>query len=410
MTDATAPSGRAAFRFRDYRLYVASRFIWTLGLQVMSVATAWFIYERTQDPLALGLIGLATFLPSIPLSLLTGPAADRYDRRKIVIVSCAIMALCALAILLMTQGDVVWPVYGAVIVLGSARAFSNPAGQALMMNLVPDNEFTAAVSWNNSITQTATIVGPGLGGLLYPLGAGVPFGVAFVCFLMAVALVWPIRSEAKPSHKPPITLKLLLAGYQYIWAKPIILGTITLDLAAVLFGGCTALLPVYAHDIFDAGPWALGVLRSAPSIGSVIAAIAIAHFPLQRRVGAVMFVCVFVYGLATIGFGLSTNIFVAVFFLAILGAADIISVVIRQTFIQIETPNEMRGRVIAVHTILTGTSNQLGDFESGTLAHFVGAVDAVLIGGVGSLLATLLWMKLFPGILMRDKFQKPTET
>ncbi len=407
MTDDTPRNGRAAFRFRDFRFYVSSRFLWTLGLQIMGVATSWFVYEQTQDPLALGLIGLATFLPSIPLSLITGPAADRYDRRMIIIIACLTMATCAAVIVFLTGLGLVWPIYGAVIVLGSARAFSNPAGQALMMSIIPDNEYTSAVSWNNSITQVATIVGPGVGGLLYPLGPSVPFGVALVLFLLAVGLAWSIEARDKKGVKPPVTLSMLLAGYRYIWSKPVILGSITLDLVAVLIGGATALLPIYAHEIFLAGPWALGVLRSTPSVGSLIAALVFANFPLRRFTGKVMLACVFVYGLATVGFGLSTNMFVAMFFLAVIGASDMISVVIRQTFIQVETPNEMRGRVIAVHTILTGTSNQLGEFESGTLAHFVGAVNAVVIGGVGAMAATALWTRLFPELRDRDTFEPP---
>jgi MFS family permease len=290
-------------------------------------------------------------------------------------------------------------------VLGSARAFTNPAGQALMMNIVPDDEFTSAVSWNNSITQSATIIGPGLGGLLYPLGATVPFIVAFVFFTAAVLFALNIVPRPNKGTKPPITFDMLVAGYRYIWGKPVILGSITLDLVAVLLGGATALLPVYARDIFFAGPWALGVLRATPSVGSILAALILAHRPMRKNVGLIMFISVFIYGLATIGFALSTHILVAMVFLVILGAADMVSVVIRQTFIQVETPNEMRGRVIAVHTILTGTSNQLGDFESGTLAHFVGAVNSVLIGGIGALGATGLWMYLFPSLRNRQSFE-----
>ena len=402
-------NGRTAFRYPDYRNYVASRFLWNFGLQVMSVATSWLVYERTGDPLSLGLIGLASFLPMIPLSLITGPAADRHDRRRILIGSCALMAFCASAMLTLTYVSLVWPIYAVVVVLASARSFSNPAGQALMMSLVPDAEFTSAVSWNNSVTQLATILGPAVGGLLYPLGPVVPFSVALVFFVLGIVLSARIKAQGRPTGRPPVTLAVLVAGYKYIWSRSILLGTITLDLAAVLLGGCVSLLPIFASEIFHEGPWALGVLRSAPSVGSVIAAIVTAHVALNRRVGAVMFACVFVFGLATVGFGLSTNIYLAAAFLIALGAADMVSVVIRQTLIQVETPNEMRGRVIAVHTILTGTSNQLGDFESGLLAHFVGAVNAVLIGGAGSLVATTLWMKLFPGILMRDKFEKPKE-
>ncbi len=406
MTPDTRDS-RAAFRIPDYRFYVSSRFLWTMGQQIMGVATAWFIYERTQDPLALGLIGLATFLPSIPLSLVTGAVADRYDRRRIIILSCIVMAVCAAAIFYMTRTTWVWPVYGAVMVLGAARSFSNPAGQALMMNLVPNEQYTSATSWNNSITQTANIIGPGVGGLLYPLGAGVPFAVAFCLYLGAVVFAARIVPRPNTGAKPPVTLAVLVAGYQYIWSKPVLLGSITLDLVAVLLGGATAMLPIFAQEIFLAGPWALGLLRATPSVGSILAALAFANYPVRRNVGKIMYACVFIYGLATIGFGLSTNIFVAMFFLAVIGAADMISVVIRQTLIQVETPNDMRGRVIAVHTILTGTSNQLGDFESGVLARFIGAVPTVVFGGCAALAATSLWVKLFPGLYHRDRFERP---
>ncbi len=405
MSQTPVQNSRSAFRYRDYRLYVSARFLWTLSQQIMGVATAWFIYEQTQDPLSLGLIGLATFLPSLPLSLLTGPAADRYDRRMILVLGCGLMSICAAIMVALIQTSFVWPLYVIVVVLGSARAFTNPAGQALMMNIVPDDEFTSAVSWNNSITQSATIIGPGLGGLLYPLGATVPFIVAFVFFTAAVLFALNIVPRPNKGTKPPITFDMLVAGYRYIWGKPVILGSITLDLVAVLLGGATALLPVYARDIFFAGPWALGVLRATPSVGSILAALTLAHRPMRKNVGLIRFISVFIYGLATIGFALSTHILVAMLFLVILGAADMVSVVIRQTFIQVETPNEMRGRVIAVHTILTGTSNQLGDFESGTLAHFVGAVNSVLIGGIGALGATGLWMYLFPSLRNRQSFE-----
>jgi len=338
MSQTPVKNSRSAFRYRDYRLYVSARFLWTLSQQIMGVATAWFIYEQTQDPLSLGLIGLATFLPSLPLSLLTGPAADRYDRRMILVLGCGLMSICAAIMVALIQTSFVWPLYVIVVVLGSARAFTNPAGQALMMNIVPDDEFTSAVSWNNSITQSATIIGPGLGGLLYPLGATVPFFVAFVFFTAAVLFALNIVPRPNKGTKPPITFDMLVAGYRYIWAKPVILGSITLDLAAVLLGGATALLPVYAKDIFFAGPWALGVLRATPSVGSILAALILAHRPMRKNVGMTMFISVFIYGLATIGFSLSTHMLVATVFLAILGAADMVSVVIRQTFIRWKRP------------------------------------------------------------------------
>jgi MFS family permease len=407
MTAEKPRNGRAAFRIRDFRLYVSSRFFLTLASQIMNVAIAWFVYEQTKDPLALGLIGLATFLPAIPLSFVTGAVADRYDRRMILIVSCVVLALCAAAVFFLTGLSVVWPMYVVVVVLGSARSFANPAGQALMMSIVPDEEYTSAVSWNNSITQVANIAGPGIGGLLYPLGVGVPFAVAFVLFVLSCMLAVAMETRAKKGVRPPVTLAMVVAGYQYIWSKPVLLGSITLDLVAVLLGGATALLPIFAQDIFLAGPWALGLLRSTPSVGSVIAALVFANYAPRRNIGKIMLACVFIYGLATVGFGLSTNIFVAMVFLAITGAADMISVVIRQTLIQVETPNEMRGRVIAVHTILTGTSNQLGEFRAGTHAYFVGAVGAVVFGGVAAMAATLWWARKFPELRDRDRFEVP---
>jgi MFS family permease len=403
----TPRGNRAVFRLPDFRHYNLARFCWTNGLQMMGVATAWYVYEKTQDTLALGFIGLSSLLPALLLSLVTGPAADRYDRRKILLVSCSIMAVCALVTLALVLQGVVWPIYILLVVLGIGRAFSNPAGQSLLMDIVPDEESASGLAWNNSINQTAAIMGPALGGLLYPFGAGVPFVVAFLLFVIAIAAIWAIRQRSAVKHRPPVTLAMLVGGYRYMWKTPVILGTISLDLAAVLLGGATSLLPAFAQDVFHAGPWALGALRAAPAIGSVVASVTVAHFPLRRRVGMVMFGCVFVFGLATIGFGLSTNIFVAMFFLSILGAADIVSVVIRQTFIQIETPPEMRGRVNAVHAISTNTSNQLGDFESGVVAHFIGPVNAVLVGGLGSLVATIVWMKLFPELRTRDTFMRP---
>jgi Transmembrane secretion effector len=255
-----------------------------------------------------------------------------------------------------------------VFVLGVARSFSNPAGQALVMSLVPDEEYPSAAAWNNSMNQTTNIVGPAIGGLLFPFGIYAPFIAAGAAFVVAFALVARIAYRPQKAGKPPVTLAMLAAGYKFIWRSPIILGAITLDLVAVLLAGATALLPIFARDIFETGPWGLGLLRAMPSVGSVAAALMLAYFPLQAGIGKKMLVSVAIYGFATIGFGLSTHILMAIPFLIIIGAADMVSVVIRQTLIQVETPPEMRGRVVAVHTILTGTSNQLGEFESGALA------------------------------------------
>jgi len=393
---------RAVFRRPDFRRYIISRFLWTLGQQVQIVAVGWVVYDITRDPLALGFIGLAGFIPAVPLSLLTGPVADRYDRRAVVAISCAVMALCAFGLCLTTLGRNVWPIYGLVILLGAARSFVSPAAQALMSTLVADEEFTSAVGWSNTFTQAATILGPSLGGLLFPFGALVPFIVACGVFALAAILAALLAGAPSRQTRERPNFAMLVAGYRFIWNQPVILGAITLDLVAVLLGGATALLPIYARDIFATGPLGLGILRSMPSIGAVISAFILAHRPVNTRVGQTMFVCVMVYGLATIGFGLSTSMIVAIPCLIVVGGADIISVVIRQSLIQIATPNDMRGRVTAVHSIMAGTSNQLGEFESGGLAALVGTVPSVVIGGAGALLAAVIWMRLFPALRDRD--------
>lgn len=400
--------GWAVFRHADYRAYVVCRFLWTLGLQIQNIAVAWLVYAITNDPLSLGLIGLCAFVPTVPLSLVTGPAADRYDRRWIIIVSCAVMSVCAVLLFALVAGGGLapgrmLPIYAIIVLVGSARAFANPAGQALMSVLVPDHEFPSAVAWNNSTNQIANVGGPAVGSLLLLVGPMAPFAVALVCFLLSVVFAYVIKARPPRAEKIRATWSVIVAGYHFIWTRPVILGAITLDLVAVLLGGATALLPVFARDIFMTDAWGLGLLRSMSSIGSIAAALMLANFPLRTHVGRTMFICVIIYGLCTLGFGLSTHIVPAAIFLLVLGAADMVSVVIRQSLIQSETPNEMRGRVMAVHTILTGTSNQLGEFESGALAHFIGAVPTVVFGGVSAIVAALVWMRLFPDLRERQK-------
>ncbi|HWG04162.1 MAG TPA: MFS transporter, partial [Beijerinckiaceae bacterium] len=296
----------------DFQRYAASRFLWNLGQQIQAVAVGWVVYDLTHDPLALGLIGLAGFLPAVPLSLVTGPVADRYDRRLVVAVSCAAMALCAFALCLSALDRQVWLIYALVILLAAARAFTGPASQALLSNVVPASEFTSAVAWNNTVTQSATILGPSIGGLLFPFGQIVPFAVAGVVFALACLLTISLKVAPTKMVRERPNLAMLVAGYRFIGNQPVILGAITLDLVAVLLGGATALLPIYARDIFLTGPWGLGVLRSMPSIGALVAAFVLAHRPLNRRVGRTMFICVMIFGLATIGFGLSPNMYVAI--------------------------------------------------------------------------------------------------
>ncbi len=401
---AGARGGRAVFRHRDYRYFIASRFLWALALQMQTLAVAWLVYDITRDPFSLGLIGLFAFLPALPLSLVSGAVADRYDRRWVLIATYAIMIVGLAAFLALSGVARAWPAYGLVVVVGTARAFSNPASQPLMTNLIPADEYSSAAAWANTFNQTATILGPSVSGLLYPLGSRVPFAVALGCMVLAFALTFLIAPRpSAPGGRPPVTLASLVAGYRFIWAAPAILGAITLDLVAVLLGGATALLPVYASDVFHVGPWGLGLLRSSPAVGSIIAALVVAHMPLSRGVGKMMFGAVIAYGVATIGFGLSTSIWFGMACLALLGAADVVSVVIRQSLIQIDTPDAMRGRVVAVHNILTSASNNLGDFESGALASLIGAPPAIVFGGACAVFASIGWMRLFPALRDRER-------
>lgn len=408
---AEARRGRDVFRHRDYSLYVSSRFLWWLGIHIMTVAIGWLVYDLTSDPFALGLVGLAAFIPAVPLSLLTGPAADRYDRRAIMIVCCGSMALVALIMAGLVgggalAGGAIWIVYVAVFVLGSARSFANPAGHALMMSILPEDEYPSGLAWHNSLVQAAAISGPVIGGLLLPFGPLVPFvaaGFAFGAATLLCALLK--RPKRRAAGKPPVTLEMLLAGYRFIWKCPVILGAMSLDLVAVLLGGVVAPLPVFVQDVYETGPWALGVLRACPAIGGLAASLVIANSAFTWHVGRTMFGAVAVFGLATIGFGLATHFLVAAAFLIILGGADMLSVLVRQTLIQVETPDAVRGRVLAVHTIVAGTSNELGEFRAGTMAAVIGAVPAVLFGGAAAFAAAAIWMRLFPELRTRATFR-----
>jgi MFS family permease len=372
---------------------------------MQNVGVGWLVYDITRDPLALGLVGLFAFLPAVGLALLTGHVADRRDRRTILVVCYTGVSLTALGLLACAWSDIArpWPIYLLVLAFGAIRAFANPAGQALVPNLVPPAELGTAVAWSSSVWQTATIAGPAVGGLLYAVGDSVVFAATAAGFALSTALLAAIRTRRSPSTpREPASWATLLAGLAFIRSRPAILGAISLDLFAVLLGGSVALLPIYARDILHTGPWGLGLLRSAPAVGALLMALALAHRPLRRRSGLRMFQAVVLFGLATIGFGLSTRLPVALLFLTILGAADMVSVYIRQTLVQIDTPDAMRGRVAAVNTVFIGASNELGEFESGLLAAFTGAVAAVVIGGVGTIAVAALWARWFPELRRRD--------
>jgi MFS family permease len=398
-------AGWVAFQYRDFTLFFAGRFLAGMAMQMQNVAVGWLVYDLTSDPLALGLVGLVTFLPAVGFALFTGHVADRFDRRLILVVCYALCALTSLGLLLVAWSgttQVGW-IYALVVLFGTGRAFANPAGQALVPNLVPLEHLKSAVAWSSSAWQTATIIGPAVGGILYALGGAVVFAAATVSFMLTAVLYGSIRHRGARTAREKTSWSTLIAGLHFIWSRPVVLGAISLDLFAVLLGGATALLPIYARDILQVGPLGLGLLRSAPAAGALSMALFLAYRPLSRNTGRRMFQAVAVFGLATIGFGLSESLVFSLFCLFILGSADMVSVVIRQTLVQLETPDPMRGRVAAVNSVFIGASNELGEFESGTLAALIGTVPAVVVGGAGTLLVAALWARWFPDLRRRDR-------
>jgi len=394
------------FRFPDFVRFFAMRVATGLAMQVHNVGVGWLVYDKTGSALALGLVGLAAFLPALLLALIAGAVADRFDRRLIVSTCWTIVALGEIGLLYcaVTPGLPVWPIYAFTVLVGSCRAFSNPATQALLPNLLPRTHFPAAVSFNASAWQSSSIVGPAVGGFLYAVGPGAVFITTTLCFAVSALLIFSVkvRSHGAGSRERP-TLQSLFAGVRFIRSRPVVLGAISLDLFAVLLGGAVALLPIYAKDILQVGPWGLGLLRSMPATGAIAMTLLMAWFPLRRKAGRRMFQAVAMFGVATIVFGLSTDLYVSMAALFVVGAADMVSVVVRQTLVQLETPDDMRGRVSAVNSVFIGASNELGEFESGLAAAAVGPVAAVVIGGLGTLATVLIWIRLFPALWSRDR-------
>lgn len=410
MAGTTEGGIRALLANRRYAFYLVSRVSLIIATQMLSVAVGWQVYEITGKALALGLSGLALFLPGFVLALPGGHVADRRDRRKILLVCHLGVATCAalLAAIAFSGSKSLLPIYGVMAILGTIRAFSGPAGQALMPNLIDRNQLERAVALGSSTWQLAMIAGPSIGGALYAATgqAGVVYSV---CTGMALLAFFSVLAIGKPpvvadvKKREPATWSTLLAGLRYVWSNKPILGSISLDLFAVLLGGAVALLPIFARDILHTGPWGLGFLRSAPAVGAATVAALVAAFPLRRRAGIVMLVCVLVFGIATIAFGLSRSFALSLVALLVLGAADMISVVVRSTLIQTRTPDEMRGRVGAVNMVFIGASNELGEFESGVTAAWLGPETAVLIGGIGTCIVVLLWAVLFPALRKVDR-------
>jgi MFS family permease len=375
---------------------------------MLGVAVGWQLYELTGRALDLGLVGLAQFVPMILLTLVVGQVADRYDRRLVVIVCEVAKAAVAAGLALGAIGG--WQtrttIFALVALLGAAQAFENPAMSALVPEVVERSLIAPAMAWVISAGQTAQIVGPALGGLLYAFGPGAAYFTAAGLFILAGALAAAIRVERRARRREPLTLETVFSGVAFIYGQRVLLGSMSLDLFAVLLGGATALLPVFARDILQVGPVGLGVLRSAPAIGALATSVFLARYPLEHRLGPMLFRSVIVFGAATVVFALSTNFVLSLVALTILGAADVVSMVIRMSLAQIRTPDAMRGRVSAVHSLFTGTSNQLGAFESGVLAALIGTVPSVLLGGLGTLAVAAIWMGLFPELRRLGRFEE----
>jgi len=398
---------QSMLRHTPFRRFWLARVCSTIAFQMQGVAVGWQIYALTGSAWYLGLVGLAQFLPMFLLTLAVGHVADRYDRRRVAAV-CQVIQGAALALLaagsqtgaLGKEG-----ILAIVFVAGAARAFEGPTMQALFPWLVPAELIPRASAWSASANQTATIVGPALGGLLYAAGPTAVYASAGALFLAASGFITAIRVTRPPAPREPVSVTSLFAGIAFIRSRPEILGAISLDLFAVLLGGATALLPVFARDILHTGPTGLGLLRAAPALGALGMSVFLARTPLKHRVGRIMFTSVFIFGVGTVVFALSTSFTLSICALVVLGAADVISVVIRSSLVQIETPDEMRGRVSAVNSMFIGTSNQLGEFESGATAALFGTVPAVLIGGIGTICVVLLWMRLFPRLAQIDSLR-----
>lgn len=392
--------GFSLFRHREFACYWTARFITHIAIQMQIVAISWQVWELTKDPLDLGFIGLAEFLPAFVLVLVTGVVADRYDRRAIMISCYAIETGCAAAFLLLTWDGLTqaWPIFITLVVLGCARAFTGPASSALLPNLVPPEDFGKAVALNSMIWQVATIGGPALGGAVLLLGADVVYGVSLLGILTAAVLMWQLRPRPVIRQSEPLSWLTILAGLTFIWSRPVILGALSLDLFAVLFGGAMALLPIYASEILNVGELGFGALRAAPGVGAVMVSLWLTQRPIEHRMGKIMFINVGLFGVSIIVFAISEWFWLSLAMLWMSGAVDMVSVYIRQQVVQLATPDHMRGRVSAVNSIFVGASNELGQFRAGVMGSAVGPVGAVLIGGIATVAVTLWWMKLFPAL------------
>ncbi len=398
------------FAQRSFMLLWCARLASTAASQMLMVAVGWQMYDLTGSAWDLGLVGLLQFAPALLLALWAGHVIDRHHRASIVAACMAVQVGVAVVLWSASQGAwaerelLLW----ISLVLGAVRAFQMPAQQALTPSLVPAAMLPRALAFSSAGMQGAIIAGPALGGFIYVAGASATYAVCALLFLLASVLAALIRYTPAPRSQEPASWATVLAGVHFIRHNKVILGAVSLDLFAVLLGGATALLPIFAKDILQVGPWGLGLLRAAPAVGALTVSLLLARWPVRRRTGRLLLGAVAVFGLAMLVFGLSTTLWLSLAALAVSGAADMVSVVIRSTLVQLETPDEMRGRVSAVNSVFIGASNQLGEFESGATAALLGPVGSVLLGGLGTLLVAGLWLRLFPALARRDELVPPS--
>lgn len=381
-----------------FRLFWLARIFAASAFQMASVALGWLVYDRTGSAYALGLVGLCQFVPMVLLTFVIGPIVDRFNRQRIV-AGCQLLGGLTLGLLALRAGDPAFDIvliFVAVTMIGVVRAFEHPSMSALLPMIVSETMLPRALALSSSAMQAATIAGPSIGGLLYAVSPGTALATAALCYVAAAVMMNSISIRPMEQKREPVTMASVFAGARFIWQRPVILGAISLDMFAVLLGGITSLLPIFAKEILHTGPWGLGLLRSAPAVGALSMSFILGTWGLGSQAGRKMFWAVIAFGIATIIFALSDNMLVSLAALTVLGAADNVSVVVRSSLVQLSTPNEMRGRVSAVNSLFIGTSNQLGDFESGMMAGLLGTVPASILGGVGTIAVALAWMKLFP--------------
>jgi MFS family permease len=403
---SSASNGFSVLKHRNFAFYLSARVLGTLAVQMQHVAIGWHVYALTGNLFDLGLIGLAQFAPFLLLILPAGHVADRYNRRNIIALCLTAQLLCGLLLLAftMTGLKIVWPMFLILTLFGSARAFMMPATQAVLVNMVPSEDFSRAVALSSSTFHIAVILGPTLGGLLYFYGAPTVFLVASALLMVSVVLMCMSKAPPQVVNKEPASWHSVLEGLRFVLSRPVVLGAMSLDLFAVLFGGATAMLPALAADVLHVGPSGLGLLRTAPGMGAALCSVALAFFPITRRVGVWMFGGVALYGACTVLLGSTTSFLVALAALLLMGAGDMISVYVRHLLVQNATPDAIRGRVSAVNSVFIGASNELGEFESGVTAGWFGLVRSVIFGGLATLAVTGAWSVLFPVLSRMDRF------